>query len=71
LLEYPQYTRPSDFRGWKVPEVLLSGHHGEIAKWRRRERLKATLLRRADLLGKAQLSDQDIKVLEEVKEETL
>jgi len=69
LLEYPQYTRPPEFMGWSVPEVLLSGHHGEIAKWRRRERLKATLLRRPDLLAKAHLSDQDLKMLEQLREE--
>lgn len=69
LLEYPQYTRPPEFMGWKVPGVLLSGHHGEIAKWRRRERLKVTLLRRPDLLEKAKLTNEDLKILEEIKEE--
>lgn len=67
LLEYPQYTRPAEFMGWSVPEVLLSGHHGEIARWRRRERLKATLLRRPDLLETAELNDIDRKLLEEIK----
>jgi tRNA (guanine37-N1)-methyltransferase len=50
LLEYPQYTRPEDFRGWRVPEVLLSGNHAEIAKWRREQSLKRTAERRPDLL---------------------
>jgi len=69
LLEYPHYTRPATFMGWGVPEVLLSGHHGEIAKWRRKERLKATFLNRPDLLEKAKLSDQDKKLLSEIKAE--
>jgi tRNA (guanine37-N1)-methyltransferase len=50
LLEYPQYTRPEEYRGWKVPEILLSGNHGEIAKWRREQSLKRTAERRPDLL---------------------
>jgi len=53
LLEYPQYTRPQVFRGWEVPEVLLSGNHAEIAKWRRQQSLKRTLERRPDLLQKS------------------
>lgn len=52
LLEYPQYTRPAEFRGWKVPEVLLSGHHAEIAKWRHEQALKRTMERRPDLYKK-------------------
>jgi len=59
LLEYPQYTRPFDFRGHCVPEVLLSGNHGEISMWRRREALKRTSVRRPDLLTKALLSGED------------
>ena len=59
LLEYPQYTRPFDFRGHCVPEVLLSGNHGEISMWRRREALKRTSARRPDLLTKALLSGED------------
>jgi tRNA (guanine37-N1)-methyltransferase len=51
LLEGPQYTRPSDFRGWKVPEVLLSGNHGEIAKWRKEQARTRTQKNRPDLLG--------------------
>lgn len=50
LLEYPHYTRPADFRGWQVPEVLLSGNHAEIARWRRRQALERTRQRRPDLL---------------------
>lgn len=56
LLEYPQYTRPSEFRGWAVPDVLLSGNHGEVARWRRRQRLLRTRLRRPDLLGTAEVT---------------
>jgi tRNA (guanine37-N1)-methyltransferase len=52
LLEMPQYTRPADFRGWKVPEVLLSGNHAEIAKWRKEQAIKRTRENRPDLLGK-------------------
>jgi tRNA (guanine37-N1)-methyltransferase len=65
LLEYPQYTRPAEFRGWAVPEVLLSGHHAEIAKWRRRERLLRTLERRPDLLESAPLTEAERRGLEE------
>lgn len=50
LLEYPQYTRPEEFRGWRVPEVLLSGNHGEIARWRREQAIQRTAIRRPDLL---------------------
>jgi len=57
LLEYPQYTRPADFRGLAVPEVLLSGNHAEIARWRRRESLLGTARRRPDLLAKAELTE--------------
>lgn len=71
LLEYPQYTRPADFQGWRVPDVLLSGHHAEIAKWRRMQSLKRTLERRPDLLEKAHLTNEDRKLLEELKESGL
>jgi tRNA (guanine37-N1)-methyltransferase len=64
LLEYPHYTRPAVFRGWAVPEVLLSGHHGEVAKWRRQQALKRTLERRPDLLAKAPLTETDRRFLE-------
>lgn len=56
LLEYPHYTRPPEFRGWTVPEVLLSGHHAEIDKWRRRQSLERTLSRRPELLNRADLT---------------
>lgn len=59
LLEYPQYTRPASFRGWEVPEVLLSGHHAEIARWRRRQSLLRTFRRRPDLLAKADLTPEE------------
>jgi len=59
LLEYPQYTRPADFEGLKVPDVLLSGHHENIGKWRRRMQIRKTLQARPDLLEKAGLSGQD------------
>jgi tRNA (guanine37-N1)-methyltransferase len=67
LLDYPQYTRPAEFRGMGVPPVLLSGHHAEIEKWRRREVLKRTLERRPDLLERASLDSQDEALLKEVK----
>ena len=54
LLEYPQYTRPEDFRGMKVPDILLSGDHGKIARWRRRQRMERTKTQRPDLLGPAE-----------------
>ncbi len=59
LLKYPQYTRPREFRGWKVPEVLLSGDHAKIARWRREKSLEVTFKRRPDLLKKALLSEED------------
>ena len=67
LLEYPHYTRPAHYRDWEVPEVLLSGHHREIETWRRKESLKRTYLRRPDLLEKIKLSEEDRKILEEIK----
>jgi tRNA (guanine37-N1)-methyltransferase len=67
LLEYPQYTRPPVIRGMEVPEVLLSGNHAEIKRWRRRESLKRTYLRRPDLLEKADLSEEDLEYLAELK----
>jgi tRNA (guanine37-N1)-methyltransferase len=66
-LEYPHYTRPSDYRGWLVPEILLSGNHREMQAWRRMESLRRTYLRRPDLLEKATLSNEDRKILEEIK----
>jgi tRNA (guanine37-N1)-methyltransferase len=69
LLEYPQYTRPVDFEGMRVPEVLLSGNHRAIAAWRRREQLRRTLQRRPDLLEHAALSKADLKIVEELRRE--
>ncbi|HOT52960.1 MAG: tRNA (guanosine(37)-N1)-methyltransferase TrmD [Chloroflexi bacterium] len=65
LLEYPQYTRPPEFRGWSVPEVLLQGNHAQQARWKREQSLIRTLLWRPDLLLKADLTDKDRKFLEE------
>jgi tRNA (guanine37-N1)-methyltransferase len=64
LLEYPHYTRPPEYRGWQVPDVLLSGNHAEIDRWRRRQSLLRTWRRRPDLLARAQLSDEDRAFLE-------
>jgi len=63
LLEYPQYTRPREYRGLKVPEILLSGDHGKIARWRRQQSLKRTLERRPDLLKTGDISEDDRKIL--------
>jgi tRNA (guanine37-N1)-methyltransferase len=59
LLEAPHYTRPPEFRGWEVPEVLLSGHHAEVAKWRRRQNLLLTAQRRPDLMAAAELTEEE------------
>ena len=67
LLEYPQYTRPEIFLDKKVPEVLISGHHENIRKWRRKESLKNTYNKRPELLEKIELSKEDIKILKEIK----
>ena len=67
LLEHPQYTRPETFMDKKVPAVLRSGHHGNIAKWRREESLKRTFLRRPELLETAELTDSDKKTLEKLR----
>jgi tRNA (guanine37-N1)-methyltransferase len=67
LLDYPHYTRPADFRGMPVPEVLLNGDHQQIRKWRREQALKKTLRNRPDLLEGAQLSDEDEKILARIK----
>ncbi len=64
LLEYPHYTRPPEFRGWRVPDILLSGDHAKIAKWRREQSLLRTLERRPDLLDTALLSEEDMAFLE-------
>jgi len=70
LLEHPHYTRPPEFRGWKVPDVLLSGNHAEIDKWRRRQSLLRTAKRRPDLLRNAELTEQERRWLEEVQNGT-
>ncbi len=69
LLEYPHYTRPPEFRGRQVPEILLSGDHGKIEKWRREQALARTLARRPDMLEKADLSEEDKKFLENLKKQ--
>ena len=69
LLDHPHYTRPEDFRGMKVPEVLRSGHHGQIQKWRRGESLRITKEFRPDLLSKIPLSKEDRELLEESEEQ--
>jgi tRNA (guanine37-N1)-methyltransferase len=69
LLEYPQYTRPAEFRGWEVPEVLRSGDHGRVERWRAARALARTLERRADLLGGRDLSAEERALLAEFPEE--
>lgn len=69
ILDYPHYTRPPEYEGLNVPGVLLSGNHGEIARWRRKEALRRTLSRRPELLQKASLTDEDDRLLVEIKEE--
>ena len=69
LLEYPQYTRPYDFRGMTVPDVLMSGHQENIRKWRLYESLKKTYLRRPDLLENYAFSDEEKAILDQIKEE--
>ncbi len=68
LLEHPHYTRPEDYRGWKVPEVLRSGHHAKIDRWRRNQSLRRTLERRADLLTDFELSEEDLEFLDQLKD---
>ena len=68
LLEYPHYTRPPEFRGWKVPEILLSGHHARIEQWRREEALRRTYLRRPDMLAAANLSEEDRQFIADLAE---
>ncbi len=67
LLEYPQYTRPSNFRGLKVPEILLSGDHEKISEWRKKESLKATLIRRPDLFSEYDLDKKELDYIELIK----
>jgi len=68
LLEHPHYTRPAEYRGWKVPEVLLSGNHRDIEAWRRREAIRRTWLRRPELLAAAPLTAQERQLLAELAE---
>ena len=67
LLEYPQYTRPEVWDGMQVPEILLSGHHANIKKWRHYKSLENTYLKRPDLLNSVNLSDEDYRIIEEIK----
>ncbi|HKQ79055.1 MAG TPA: tRNA (guanosine(37)-N1)-methyltransferase TrmD [Blastocatellia bacterium] len=69
LLDFPHYTRPAEFRGWRAPDVLISGHHGEVAKWRRRAALLKTLKMRPDLLEQAPLADEERRWLDELSRE--
>jgi len=70
LLEYPHYTRPPEFRGWRVPDILLSGHHAQVARWRRKESLRRTRERRPDLFARVDLGSKlDMKLLKELDEE--
>ncbi|HNV58000.1 MAG TPA: tRNA (guanosine(37)-N1)-methyltransferase TrmD, partial [Smithellaceae bacterium] len=68
LLEYPQYTRPAEYSGWPVPEVLLSGNHARIERWQRIEALRRTWRRRPELLEKTQLGEEDRELLEKIKQ---
>ncbi len=68
LLEYPQYTRPPEYRGWTVPEVLLSGNHAQVARWRRRQAIARTLKRRPELLDKANLSSEERNLVDGLKQ---
>jgi tRNA (guanine37-N1)-methyltransferase len=67
LLEYPHYTRPPEFRGWKVPDILLSGDHAKIDKWRREQALTRTFHKRPDMLEKAELSDKEKNFVESLR----
>jgi tRNA (guanine37-N1)-methyltransferase len=67
LLEYPHYTKPSEYRGWKVPDILLSGDHRKIDLWRREQALVRTLNKRPDMLDEAELSEEDKKFLDNIK----
>jgi tRNA (guanine37-N1)-methyltransferase len=68
LLDFPHFTRPAEFRDWKVPEVLVSGHHGEIRRWRKRQALELTLMRRPELLVDAELDVEEQEILRELME---
>jgi tRNA (guanine37-N1)-methyltransferase len=66
LLDYPHYTRPADFRGYRVPDVLVSGHHGEIRRWRKRAALERTIAQRPDLMESAELDAEERELLREI-----
>ena len=70
LLDHPHYTRPAEFAGLPVPDVLLSGHHAEVARWRKRAALARTLERRPDLIDEASLNEEERTLLDEIREET-
>jgi tRNA (guanine37-N1)-methyltransferase len=67
LLDYPHFTRPREFQGLSVPDILISGNHKEIVRWRRKEALKKTIKQRPDLINKIKLSDEDKKIISEIK----
>ena len=67
LLEYPQYTRPYEYEGSKVPDVLISGHHENIRKWRLKESLRKTMIKRPDLLEKRSFTEEELEILKELK----
>jgi tRNA (guanine37-N1)-methyltransferase len=69
LLDYPHYTRPAEFRGVAVPEVLMSGDHAAVRKWRREQQLRKTLENRPDLLEGAALSEEDLRILKRLRTE--
>ena len=69
LLEYPHYTKPAEFRGWKVPEILLSGDHAKIEKWRREQALVRTFNKRPDMLEKAELNEAEKKFVDNLNEQ--
>jgi tRNA (guanine37-N1)-methyltransferase len=70
LLEYPHYTRPPEFRGWAVPEILLSGNHAELRRWRRAQALWRTFQRRPDLLARASLTDEEKRLVRKWREKS-
>jgi len=71
LLEYPHYTRPEVFRDWSVPEILTSGNHGEIAKWRRRQSIIRTAQRRPDILKMAELNSKEQEIVADLSTQKL
>lgn len=69
LLEHPHYTRPAEYRGMSVPDVLMSGHHGNIEEWRHKESVRRTFERRPDMIATLDLSDKELQWIEEFKTE--